>query len=191
MIQQHLKCENNIGILEYTTTVDPNCFSPVKQKLHINHKVLHTVHYMQMAMLCRLSKGTQMYLQKEPGQKKSFSDGTRSPLEFFTYKQQKLSLPVRKSTFRKWSSEDGREKSKNQTWDNQDSRGSPQQGSLVGVDQAFSLERTKSKLISSLKFKSLKKEYDWPSLGPMLRTIEVMGEMLWQNHLKNSLGQNT
>lgn len=30
MIQQHLKCENNIGILEYTTTVDPNCFSPVK-----------------------------------------------------------------------------------------------------------------------------------------------------------------
>lgn len=88
--------------------------------------------------------------------------------------------------FRGWKG-----KSKNQTWDNQDSRGSPQQGSLVGVDQAFSLEWTKSKLISSLRFKSLKKEYDWPSLGPMLRTIEVMGEMLWQNNLKNSFGQNT
>lgn len=88
--------------------------------------------------------------------------------------------------FRGWKG-----KSKNQTWDNQDSRGCPQQGSLVGVDQAFSLERTKSKLISYLKFKSLKKEYDWPSLGPMLRTIEVIGEMLWQNNLKSSPGQNT
>lgn len=87
MIQQHLKCENNIGILEYTTTVDPNCFSLVKQKLHINLKVLQTVHYMQMVMLCRLSKGTQTYLQKESGWKKSFSDDTRSPLEFFTDKQ--------------------------------------------------------------------------------------------------------
>lgn len=36
MIQQHLKCENNTGIPEYMTTVDPNCFSLVKKKLHIN-----------------------------------------------------------------------------------------------------------------------------------------------------------
>lgn len=27
MIQQHLKRGNNTGILEYMTTVDPNCFS--------------------------------------------------------------------------------------------------------------------------------------------------------------------
>lgn len=27
---QHLKHGNNTGILEYTTTVDPNCFSPLK-----------------------------------------------------------------------------------------------------------------------------------------------------------------
>lgn len=59
MIQQHLKPGNNTGILEYMTTVDPNCFSPVKQKLHINIKVLQTVHYMQIVMFCRLSKGTQ------------------------------------------------------------------------------------------------------------------------------------
>lgn len=58
MIQQHLKRGNNTGILEYTTTVDPNCFSPVKEKLRINLKVLQTVHYMQMVMFCRLSKGT-------------------------------------------------------------------------------------------------------------------------------------
>lgn len=67
MIQQHLECGNNIGILGYMTTVDPNCFSLVKEKLHINLKVLQTVHYMQMVMFCRLSKGIQPSLQKEPG----------------------------------------------------------------------------------------------------------------------------
>lgn len=153
MIQQHLKCENNIGILEYTTTVDPNCFSPVKQKLHINLKVLHTVHYMQMVMLCRLSKGTQTYLQKEPRQKKSFSDDPRSPLEFLTYKQQKLSLPVRKSTIRKWSSEDGRENQRIKLGTIRTLEGAHSKGRLLVLTR-HSLQNGQSpnlSLISSLK----------------------------------------
>lgn len=63
MIQRHLKCGNNIGILECMTTVDPNCLPLVKLKLHINLHVLQTVHYMQMVVLQALQGDSDFFTE--------------------------------------------------------------------------------------------------------------------------------